>query len=768
METRQTRKRRTSSVSNQEPLSPAASRMTRLSATSSCKTPRQPRKKVRFSDPGPQLQNGPDYSTGLTPALLRTSFEEPNDADGMPQTPSNRLRRRRSTPLPRSRVSLDPLWPARLPSPERVVQFTPLRQILDSRTRRRIRRVGLSDEINQLEREKRETVQYEKTLQSLLRERDALRHELELAKHNRLPESPAYSEEMTCMPPQARIENLEEENSKLRDELSFSSVQSAHNQSDVASTEADTIIINDSAFDGSTMLISNSPDMRGLSEHPPSVPDDITLSSHGFSNVNAPTQAFFHGCGSDADELALSADLETAKIEKKQLFNAFRNRLSAFVGTPIESHLRQSSPPPDFLDRSLPALTEILTRASDATSALNSVKEELSDFGFPGSNVDEIMVQMRDRFRWARLQLERAVPGETPHASLHDGNSTLSALVSRVELLVKSLGDEQKLHEAAVGREKTLRGHFNAALSRYEAAAQKVQVLEETISSSARDMLHTRMRMQELENESREQAVGIDRLNAALSTYRAEVTSLEKLVTELEESHGEQVSLLKNRIEGEEKARRAAESSAAERQARIHDLEKTVENNRISVCDLTAKVELLEKERQRALEGLERQATEQLQHQQEIGSMNVRVSELTTSLEAAKSEAERLRLSNAGLEEQLHFETKTRDSLLDRWAADQARSFAYMKQTVNAERRRAKVRAANWQMKSDELRSDDLNIGSEPITPVSTTRFVDVEVGRGKHRRRLDSGIGILTDDLLADEDAEEPGEIPPSDPADL
>ncbi|KAL5360972.1 hypothetical protein BJX96DRAFT_77263 [Aspergillus floccosus] len=758
METRQARKRRTSSLSTQAPRSPAACRASRQSAAaspaSSCRTPRQPRKKVRFSDPGPQLQNGPGYSTGLTPAMLRTSFEEPADTDGAPQTPSKRLRRRRSTPLPRSRASLDPLWPARLPSPERVVQFTPLRQILDSRTQRRIRRVGLSDEINQLEREKRETAQYEKTLQSLLRERDALRHQLELARHNRLPQSPACSEDMPWVPPEARIENLEQENSKLREELSFSSVHS-HNQSDVASTEADTIILNDSVFDGSTMLISNSPDMRGLNEHPLSIPDDMSLLDHGISNE----------LDQDADAIALSTDLEAAKTEKKELFNAFRSRLSAFVGTPLEKHLRQSSPPPDFLERFLPALTEVLTRASDATSALSTVQQELRDLGFTGSNADEIIAQMRDRFRWARLQLERAVPGETPSASLHNGNSTLGALVARVKLLVQSLYEEQKMHEAAAGRERTLRGHFNAALARYETAAKKVQDLEESISSSARDMLHTRMRMQELENEGKEQAVGIDRLNAALSTYRAEVTNLENLIIELEDNHRQQVTQLKCQIDEKEKACHAAESSATEREARIHELEETVENNRISVCDLTAKVELLEKERQKVVEGLEKQATEQ---QQEIGVMNVRVSELTTSLEAAKSEAEKLRLSNSGLEEQLRLEIKARDSLLDRWAADQARSFAYMKETVNTERRKAKVRSANWQMKSDELQSDDVHAGSEPITPVSMTRFVDVEVGRGKHRRRLDSGIGILTDDMLAEDDVEEAGEIPPSDPADL
>jgi hypothetical protein len=77
-----------------------------------------------------------------------------------------------------------------------------------------------------------------------------------------------------------------------------------------------------------------------------------------------------------------------------------------------------------------------------------------------------------------------------------------------------------------------------------------------------------------------------------------------------------------------------------------------------------------------------------------------------------------------------------------------------MKESVGSERRRAKARAANWELKSDDLMSDGTTVmGSEPITPVSMTRFVDVEYGRGKNRRRIDSGVGILTKEGLLSED---------------
>lgn len=192
------------------------------------------------------------------------------------------------------------------------------------------------------------------------------------------------------------------------------------------------------------------------------------------------------------------------------------------------------------------------------------------------------------------------------------------------------------------------------------------------------------------------------------------------------------------------------------------------------MCDLTAKVESIEKERREAIESLEQKIADQVEHHEnEVGLLNARVSELTTALEAAKSEAEKLHRSNIGLREQLQQEMEARDNLLDRWAAHQARSFAFVKETVNSERRKAKIRAANWEMKSDDLHSDGVPLPSEPITPVSMTRFVDVEVGRGKNRRRLDSGIGILTEEDIINE-VEDGADLPmdvnllPSDPAEL
>ncbi|KAH1292497.1 hypothetical protein KXW28_007724 [Aspergillus fumigatus] len=740
--------------------------------SATCKTPQRPNKRVRFSDPGLRVQEH-DYSTGLTPALLRTSFEDQGDAGRITRSPSRRMRRR-SAPLPRSLYPQDPS-----PS-EQVVQFTPLRQILDPRTKRRLCRTGLSDEVNHIEREKRETAYYEKTIQSLLRERDALKQQLESARSTQNESQFRHMDDVpTAMSPRSRIEHLEAENGRLREEVSFSSIQNGDDQDSFSTT--DTVIINDSAFEGDTILMSNSPVIRGLDgSHCPSSDNFSSLHNHNTA-TDVGTQAHLPDEEQEVEIRTLSLDLETARKEKRDLFNAVRAHSSAFDGTPLGQHLRRSSPPPDFLAQFMPALAEVVNRASDAVGALNSAAEELSSMGFSGTTVNDIISEMRHRFRSARLGLERALPGETANVGLEDGSATLAALVNRVELLVKDLEVERDSHHGLLGREKALRGQFDTLLTRYEAATQKIRDLEESRAAFASDMLHTRMRMQELEREGEEQVVSIDRLNAALSKYSEEVKGLEILVNQLEadktasqEQHSQQVSQLEERLAQEKTSRSAAESAVAEREERIRQLEGAVETNQIRVCDLTAKVESIEKERREAIESLEQKIADQVEHHEnEVGLLNARVSELTTALEAAKSEAEKLHRSNIGLREQLQQEMEARDNLLDRWAAHQARSFAFVKETVNSERRKAKIRAANWEMKSDDLHSDGVPLPSEPITPVSMTRFVDVEVGRGKNRRRLDSGIGILTEEDIINE-VEDGADLPmdvnllPSDPAEL
>ena len=129
------------------------------------KTPTKAKKRVRFSDPGPEPSITPS-STGLTPYLKRTVFT--TQARGL-STPRllAACTRRLSLPI---ELSASLPSPSLSPSPgpfSGEFQFTPLRQVLDARLKRRLRRNKLSDEINDIDEERKSKTKLKQEIQSL-------------------------------------------------------------------------------------------------------------------------------------------------------------------------------------------------------------------------------------------------------------------------------------------------------------------------------------------------------------------------------------------------------------------------------------------------------------------------------------------------------------------------------------------------------------------------------------------------------------------------
>ena len=159
------------------------------------KTPTKSKKRVRFSDPGPE-HSAPSPSTGLTPYLKRTSFISNASKPSTPQflaasTKRHSLPVQLSTSLPSP--SLSPL-----PVPfSGEFQFEPLRQVLDGRLKRRLRRNKLSDEMNDIDDEKRSETK-------LKQENKRLRDELALVKRSSKEHGEELDEEV------ASAENVQE------------------------------------------------------------------------------------------------------------------------------------------------------------------------------------------------------------------------------------------------------------------------------------------------------------------------------------------------------------------------------------------------------------------------------------------------------------------------------------------------------------------------------------------------------------------------------
>ena len=245
------RKRRLTSslVDGDDASSPQKSGSSAGTTSASAKTPTKAKKKVRFSDPGPEVGAMASSSTGLTPAMKRTSVT-PGSNMSPPKTPRSLgqgSRRRRSLPLDLSNA---------LPSPSRTppaipisgeVQFAPYRQILDERLKRRIKRNRMSEEQNQIEAEK------SKPKAAWKQEMQELKKELATARQLQQETKDTVKEENDSR----RIQELEHEIETLRREMRERSMTVEPSTVDVATPDAESpvpAIYDDNATDDFVMV----------------------------------------------------------------------------------------------------------------------------------------------------------------------------------------------------------------------------------------------------------------------------------------------------------------------------------------------------------------------------------------------------------------------------------------------------------------------------------------------------------------------------------
>ncbi|KAL8966617.1 MAG: hypothetical protein Q9183_003291 [Haloplaca sp. 2 TL-2023] len=160
------------------------------------KTPSKRNKRLRFSDP--VVQTVAESSTGLTPSLKRTKL--------VPEKSVKKASKRLSLPS-----QLDPSTSSHSPLEScKEIQFTPIRQAIDSRMKRRLKRNHMGEEINEIYADKR------KSKLGLQRQIEELRKELALAKGQG---NVASDDPETLSEGRARITELESGLGRLKEEM---------------------------------------------------------------------------------------------------------------------------------------------------------------------------------------------------------------------------------------------------------------------------------------------------------------------------------------------------------------------------------------------------------------------------------------------------------------------------------------------------------------------------------------------------------------------
>ncbi|SPO04416.1 uncharacterized protein DNG_07101 [Cephalotrichum gorgonifer] len=501
---------------------PIALRRTRRTATirpeptpdalPTVQTPRRAKRRVRFSDPGP-VRRGADLSTGLTPMVRRTSLGNP------------RRRTSTSTHRPGSGAGVTD-------SPVEELTFVPIRQVLSGRVQRRLRRNGLSEEMNTIEAERR---QRERKAREEVEELKARLKEKDLEIYNLQNETVVIDSE--------RIWDLEKQVADLREELAGR----ANHENSAACYDWTTVArdpfadeyttVADGDFGDATMadIQCSTPSRAARASFPsppltsPAVP--MTPSSRydiaetprptpgptPMAHAGVQTSFTFDSEKEGLEEEVASLQLEMAKLTSTlegyaSLVGRLNERLSPYAAEPdADASIPVSAD--EEVERRIGAL---FTDLSDRTAALLELTASLSGLGFAGDDAPSIVASLASGFRAARLELEYLSPGESTLPLSSRGAEVLDLLLERLRDLSKRAVEDEATIDEYHALEQSLRKQLSA----------RVQVMDELRKelAGAQELAEERgKRVEELE-------VGVSRLRGAVDGYVRDMGELERLV----------------------------------------------------------------------------------------------------------------------------------------------------------------------------------------------------------------------------------------------
>lgn len=425
--------------------------------------------------------------------------------------------------------------PARGPaSPNaKEVHFLPLRQVLDGRVKRRIRRSGLSEEMNVITRDKK------KRAQEVEAELGRLRAEL-AAKDDEIHRLHDETVEIDS----DRIWDLEQQVKALKERLAFRShdgrdqlLSSSPGGKVWGAAAADPFVDDfmdldpddgDAGFGESTVadFMCSTPDRRlrmsfptPPTTSPARAADPLTPCIRDFQPLPTPlSHVAVQADLPDPEKESLKHELESLQHEVTKLTTTLTSYTT--LTTRLSSQLSPFTPTPTTTDLE-PLLTHLLTLLSDRTSALRTLTTSLTTLGFgTGPDPTDIIHTITTSLRSARLELEYLSPGECPLPLTSSGAAVLDLLLTRLRALAKSNRENDAHIDEYHELELSLRQQLAARVSAMGTLHGEVSRMEGELRS--RDA-----RVADLE-------IGMERAKGALGRYARDVGEMEGTVEALE------------------------------------------------------------------------------------------------------------------------------------------------------------------------------------------------------------------------------------------
>lgn len=640
------------------------------------------KKRVRFSDPGPSSDHDAHVddehvsaSTGLTPHIRRTTLEPG----------SGTKRRRHSGPVTQDRPEVFDSTIDTRHSGE--VTFLPLRQVLDGRVKRRIRRNGLSEEINIITAERRRKAQQTSDEIAALRSEVAAKD----AEIRRLSGATAVGQE-DDEETQESIDELKRQVSQLRrvlkspdssneteDTIDYNTtrVDWAMQVRDPFSSEYSDMELDaddddddeDHHFGDKTMaeLACSTPSRRSSNIRnsfptPPSTSPHLGPITPSRRNPVTPTsqaavQTSFTAAEREEleDELA-SLQLEIAKLTGTlETYEAMTSRLSEKLSPWAP---KDGSASALIMDSRSPAvkieaqLNNLLQALSDRTAALEGLDASLGELGFPGGDASEVVLSLSSAFRTARLELEYLTPGEIALPLTAAGAAVLDLLLARLrELAKRTLECEDAIDEYHV-LELSLRKQLGARAEAMDAAkAERDALAGEAGKKDAR--------IRELE-------VGVQRLKGAVKSYTRDVSELEGLVQRLEgdldtANKDLRVAREQNEADAEEWADAAEDKDFA-----ITMLEEKLGLALEQTSELKDQLEELRtKHREDVFSMSQRHGVDLVMRDSRVSELRLEVDRVNEALREAHETVQNLRVENGTLSDRLDSEKAKAKAAID-------------------------------------------------------------------------------------------------------
>ncbi|KAI1660423.1 hypothetical protein F4813DRAFT_294288 [Daldinia decipiens] len=700
----------------------------RLSATNTAsegnaRTPqRRSKKRVRFSDPGPNIEHDDASSTtGLTPMVRRTSL-------GVVPSPKRRCR---STPTPRSHPDgVDDLFGN---DGNNEIRFFSLRQVLDDRVKRRIRRNGLSEEMNTITQEKRQRIRKQKVelqrLQDQLAEKD---QEIDRLQNT------------TMVQDTDRILELEQEIQSLRNELSSRTSSNADQTRNYDWTLAardpfsDSYMDDDEAFGDATMadLICSTPSKTRASASFPTPPctsptvPATPCSLRRSTPVTPQSHIGIQAALPDPEKEALEAELGSLRLELTKLTEVLESHEA--LKTRIADKLNTANPPAESSKDVEAHLDAVLQSLSDRTAALLDLNSSLTSLGFSGNDAGEIVTSLTGAFRSARLELEYLTPGEITLPLSSRGAEVLDLVLIRLRDLARQVREDEDALDEYHELELSLRQQLNA----------RVDAMDSMRERNRTELASKDERIADLE-------IGLERLKGAADDYRRDVGELESLVQSMEEESKITEKRLTAEVAGAQAELVDSKATVAKLEAKLTSVREQAENFRLQLAELqrrkAAEVKALNKYHGIALATRDAQVTD-LRHA---------IDQVNNSLHEAHTTIKELRVENMGLNQCLDEERNRAVHAVDTMKAELERVLRMSSEFLaTPSRSSTSCSVRSWRSSTKSTTAERAAGEDDTTTPDgSPSRSRAYLAGglaksiRGPKRRKHDSGLGLLDED---------------------